>query len=137
MRNGKFVFAATLAAFFAFSGAAMAFDRPAAAADADIPAGNAEAGAAVFKSQCSICHTLGKNAVGPNLVGVVGRPAGQVENFKYSAGNKNSGITWTKNDMFTYLEKPNAYVEKTLMTYVGLKDAQKRADVIAYLSEQK
>ena len=41
---------------------------------------DAAAGAAVFKTQCSICHSVieGKNMVGPSLFGVVGRQAGQV-----------------------------------------------------------
>ena len=40
---------------------------------------DAAAGAAVFKTQCSICHSVieGKNMVGPSLFGVVGRQGGR------------------------------------------------------------
>ena len=43
-------------------------------------AADAEAGATVF-NKCKACHILGKNAVGPNLVGVIGRKAGTSEAF--------------------------------------------------------
>ena len=47
---------------------------------------DAAAGAAVFKSQCGICHSVqaGRNMTGPSLFGVVGRPAGKVPGFHYS-----------------------------------------------------
>src|SRR5450432_2107309 len=59
-------------------------------------AADAAAGEAVFKSQCSICHSVvaGRNQVGPSLAGIVGRKAGQVPNFHYSPANKDSGLTW-------------------------------------------
>lgn len=97
---------------------------------------NAAAGAAVFKSQCSICHTVqsGRNLVGPSLFGVVGRHAGTVPGFHYSAANRDSGLTWDAATLDRYLTSPATVVPHTIMTYAGLKDAQKRADLIAYLS---
>jgi len=65
--------------------------------------GNAEAGAKLFKAKCSTCHTCnegGPNKQGPNLYGVIGRTSGQVSGFKYTAANKNSGITWTNETLF-------------------------------------
>ena len=52
-----------------------------------------EPGETLFKKNCAICHTLeaGKNKIGPSLAGVVGRKAGSVPGFAYSAANKNSG----------------------------------------------
>ena len=94
------------------------------------------AGEAVFKSQCSICHSVqpGRNQVGPSLAGIVGRPAGQVANFHYSPANKNSGLTWDQATLDRYLTNPSAVVPHTIMTYGGLKDADKRANLIAYLA---
>jgi cytochrome c len=80
--------------------------------------------------------TAGVNRVGPSLHAIVGRAAGTVEGFKYSDANKNSGITWTQQELFTYLENPRAKVPGTIMAFVGLRDAQQRADVIAYLKEK-
>ena len=96
--------------------------------------GDAAAGKAVF-AQCRTCHTTeeGKNMTGPSLHNVVGREAGTVAGFNYSDANKNSGITWTEQKLFQYLEKPQRVIPGTKMIFPGLPDAQKRADVIAYL----
>ena len=96
--------------------------------------GDAGAGETVFV-QCKTCHLLeeGKNGVGPSLYDVIGREAGSIEGFNYSEANANSGITWTPEIMFEYLEAPREYLPGTRMAYPGLKDAQDRADLIAYL----
>lgn len=71
---------------------------------------------------------------GPSLFGVVGRKAGQVPGFHYSAANEKSALTWDAATLDTYLTKPSAVVPHTIMSYQGLKDATKRANLIAYLS---
>ena len=100
-------------------------------ADAADPA----AGQAVFKVQCGICHSVvqGKNMVGPSLFGIVGRKSGTVEGFRYSAANKSADITWEAAILDKYLTAPREVVPGTIMTYAGLKDETKRADLIAYL----
>jgi cytochrome c len=102
------------------------------------PAGaqDAAAGEAVFKSQCGICHSVqsGRNQVGPSLFGIVGRPAGKAPGFHYSPANRDSGLTWDAATLDRYLTSPGTVVPHTIMTYGGLKDAKKRADLIAYLS---
>jgi cytochrome c len=97
---------------------------------------DAAAGAAVFKTQCAICHSVvaGKNMVGPSLFGVVGRTAGQVPGFHYSPANKTSGLTWNAATLDRYLTNPQAVVPKTTMPYAGLKDDTRRANLIAYLA---
>ncbi len=98
-------------------------------------AADADAGQAVFKTQCGICHSPlpGKNMVGPSLFGVVGRKSGSVEGFHYSAANRAAEITWTPEILDKYLTAPREVVPGTIMTYAGLKDDTKRADVIAWL----
>jgi cytochrome c len=97
---------------------------------------DAAAGEAVFKTQCGICHSIvaGKNMIGPSLFGVVGRKAGGIPGFHYSAANKDSGLTWDAATLNRYLTNPQAVVPGTIMPYAGLKDDTKRADLIAYLS---
>lgn len=99
--------------------------------------GDAAKGEKVF-GQCRTCHvtTPGVNKVGPTLHGVVGRKAGSIPGFRYSPANKNSGITWTEEQLFTYLEAPQRVVKGTYMAFGGLKNPQDRADVIAYLKTQ-
>ncbi|WP_394730699.1 c-type cytochrome [Altererythrobacter sp. GH1-8] len=96
--------------------------------------GDAAAGEKIFL-QCKSCHVIepGQNRIGPSLAGIVGRAAGSVEGFSYTEANANSGITWTREKMFQYLEDPMRVIPGTKMAFAGLKDAQDRADVIAYL----
>jgi cytochrome c len=96
--------------------------------------GNAAAGKLVF-AQCRSCHVtdVGVNKTGPSLNGIIGRAAGTVAGFNYSPANKNAGITWSKEKLFQFLEKPQRVVPQTKMIFAGLPDAQKRADLIAYL----
>src|SRR3954462_973064 len=57
---------------------------------------DAAAGEKVF-AVCKACHQIGetaKNAVGPVLNGIIGRPAGTYPGYSYSDANKNSGLTW-------------------------------------------
>jgi cytochrome c len=96
--------------------------------------GDAAAGEKVF-GQCRACHVAekGVNRVGPSLWAVVGRTAGSIEGFKYSKANKSSGLVWSEEQLFTYLEAPQRVVPGTTMSFGGLKKPQDRANVIAYL----
>jgi len=87
---------------------------------------------------CRACHQIGPNAkiaVGPVLNGVVGRKAGTYPGYEYSPANKDSGITWTPDELDKYLESPQTVVPHTKMIFPGLKDATKRKNVIAYLEQ--
>jgi cytochrome c len=69
------------------------------------------------------------------LNGIVGRKAGTYPGFEYSDANKNSGIVWTPEELDKYLTSPQTVVPHTKMIFPGLKDAQKRQDVIAFLEQ--
>jgi cytochrome c len=102
-------------------------------------AGDPAAGKQVFEQQCSICHSAqaGRNAIGPALFGVVGRPSASIANYNYSPPFKALGVTWDEATLDKYLTGPRAMVPGTKMTYAGLKDDKKRADVIAFLATLK
>ena len=93
------------------------------------------AGEKIFKTQCGICHAVaaGQNRIGPTLFGVVGRPAGSVPGFNYTADHKKLGVTWDAATVDKYLANPRAMVPDTSMVYAGLKDDAERADLVAYL----
>jgi cytochrome c len=98
---------------------------------------DAAAGEKVF-FVCRACHQIGptaKIAVGPVLNGIVGRKAGTYPGFDYSPANKESGIVWTPEELDKYLTNPQAVVPHTKMLFPGLKEEQKRKDVIAYLAQ--
>jgi cytochrome c len=87
---------------------------------------------------CKACHKVGeaaKNGVGPTLNGVVGRTAGSVEGYKYSDAMTSSGITWDEASLAEYLKNPKAKVPNGKMTFAGVKDDTKLADIIAYLGQ--
>ena len=87
---------------------------------------------------CRACHQIGPNAkiaVGPVLNGIVGRKAGTYPGYTYSPANRDSGIVWTPEELDKYLTSPQTVVPHTKMIFPGLKDEQKRKDVIAYLEQ--
>ena len=99
--------------------------------------GDAAKGERVF-NKCKSCHTLeqgGKNKLGPNLFGFLGRAAGAVEGFKYSKAMLESGIVWDTDILDAYLRKPKEAVPRTKMAFPGLRKEQDRADVIEYLTQ--
>jgi cytochrome c len=103
----------------------------------EVRAQNAEAGEKIF-AVCKACHQIGetaKNSVGPVLNGVIGRKAGSVAGYSYSAANKDSGITWDEATFREYIRDPKAKIPGTKMIYAGLKDEQKITDLIAFLKQ--
>ncbi len=100
--------------------------------------GDAANGEKVY-AKCAACHSLeaGKNGLGPSLNGVVGREAGKVAGFNYSAANVASHMTWTGDVLFGYLENPRKVMPGTKMSFAGISSPQERADVIAYLATKK
>ena len=87
---------------------------------------------------CRACHQIGpnaKDAVGPELNGVMGRKAGTCQGYSYSPANKNSGLTWDEATLAKYLENPQAVVKGTKMIFAGIHDPQKVKDVIAFLAQ--
>ena len=99
--------------------------------------GSADAakGKALYQA-CAACHSIDENDVGPKHRGVFGRRAGGVADYNYSPALKRSGITWDDATLDRWLVNPSALVPGTKM-FFKIDDAQARADLIAYLKEQK
>jgi cytochrome c len=89
--------------------------------------------------QCRACHSLetgGMNKVGPNLYGVFDQPAGQVEGFNYSEALLGAGLVWDTATMDAWLTRPSDLVPGNRMVFVGIRDPQQRANLIAYLLQE-
>ena len=102
-------------------------------------AGDTKNGAQVFH-QCQTCHTADKgaaNGLGPNLFGIVGRKAGTVAGFSYSAALKSSGIVWTNDKLKAWVAGPSKLVPGTRMFFPGITDPKKADDLAAYLATLK
>jgi len=99
----------------------------------------AQDGAQLFKMDCAVCHSTeaGQNKVGPSLFGVVGRKAGTSADYTYSDAMKNSGITWTSDQLDKYLANPKGVVPNTKMIFLGLKNPDDRKAIVDYLASLK
>ena len=89
-----------------------------------------------YTKPCQACHDFskdGKAKVGPPLYGVVGRKIASVPGFAYSDVLKGMGGEWTYDKLFQFIKGPQAMEPGTKMTFPGDKDAQHRADILAYL----
>jgi cytochrome c len=84
-------------------------------------------------SRCLACHALAADRTGPRHCGLIGRHAGSVPGFEYSAAMKGSRIVWNAKSLDRFLADPLKAVPGTSMGYAGVKDASERADLIAYL----
>jgi cytochrome c len=98
---------------------------------------NVENGRTIASRACAACHTFaegGRNAVGPNLYGVVGGPHAHRDDFNYSPAMKAlHDKNWDYEALNAFLNRPAAAIPGTRMAFAGLNQTQQRADVIAYL----
>jgi cytochrome c len=93
-------------------------------------------GQLAFNNACRTCHSVkeGDNRLGPNLHKIVGRKAGSLANYGYSAAMKNADFVWDKGKLDQFITDPDAVVRDNKMKpYGGLASADTRAKVIAYL----
>ncbi len=103
--------------------------------------GDPAKGEKVFK-KCAACHAVGENAknkVGPELNGIVGRPWGAIEGYKYSKAlvAMSDGKVWDEETLDVYLTKPRDLIPKGKMAFAGLRKEADRDNVIAYLAQFK
>jgi len=96
--------------------------------------GDASRGKLVFEKRCTGCHAMETNREGPKLAGVFGRKAGSVPGFNYSAGLKNSVITWNETTLEKWLSGPDILEPDTKMDFHVPKAAERR-DLIAYFKQ--
>ena len=95
-------------------------------------------GEKVFK-KCTACHQIadgGKNMIGPNLWGVIGRTSGSIGDYKYSKAMLAHAKEWSFEEMNSYLIKPQAHIKGTKMAFAGLRKEKDRASVILYMNSK-
>jgi cytochrome c len=100
-------------------------------------AGDAAHGKALFTANCSVCHNAdkgGSNKIGPNLFGVVGRPAASHPGFNYSSAMKSAGLAWTPDKLAAYLAGPQKMLPGVKMTFAGFGNPADAEDVVSYLA---
>jgi cytochrome c len=102
---------------------------PAAAADA-------EHGKVLFET-CAACHSNRADALGPSLIGVVGRRSAALDGFRYSNPMKRANLVWDEDNLRAYIADPQGKVKGNRMPYGGMSDPKDVEDVIAYLETLK
>ncbi|MBI1301658.1 MAG: c-type cytochrome [Alphaproteobacteria bacterium] len=97
-----------------------------------------ERGAKISKA-CIACHSFDKGGAvkqGPAMWNVVMRDKGTSAGFAYSDALKASGGKWTYDSLNKFLDKPKDYIPGTKMNFIGLKKAEDRAAIIAWMREK-
>ncbi len=106
-----------------------------------LPTADVAAGATI-SNKCKACHNLdngGPNQTGPNLWGVIGRKPGSHPGFAYSSAMTDFGgktPVWDYTHIYDFLKGPQAYIDGTKMSFVGLKQREDRINLIAWLRQQ-
>lgn len=90
-------------------------------------------------ASCKACHSLaegGARMTGPNLWGVFGRQIGSKEGYTYSQAVQDADFVWGTENLDHWLENPREFLPGNKMTFTGIRDAEDRRDVIAYIATQ-
>jgi len=122
-RRSIYLFAAIVLGSLAFADAAAADNGD-------------DAGKLAFNNACRTCHSIneGDHRLGPSLHGVVGRKAGSVDGYGFSAAMKQSGITWDAATIDKFIASPDQVVTgNNMKPFGGLDDAKQREQIVAYL----
>lgn len=113
----------------------VSFATPAMGAESgcDIQAGKKAA------SMCVACHSFeaGKHMTGPTLHGVIDRPSATAKGFRYSPALLSLNVKWSGANLNEFLLAPQKFAKGTSMAFGGIKDKQKRADLVCYLRSVK
>jgi glucose/arabinose dehydrogenase/cytochrome c2 len=117
-----------------FTGQAVAAGAASAGDGSDVGAGRL-----LFRQQCAICHSAEPRddggAQGPNLAGIVGRPAASAPGFGYTAELRASGLRWDAATLERFLRAPTALVPGTSMA-VAVPSQADREHLVAYLQAE-
>lgn len=92
-------------------------------------------GEAAFTNNCGTCHVISPTPSprqGPNLYGVIGRPAGKLKGFAYSKALARAQFTWRRDKLDAWLTDSARLVPGSVMPY-RQPDPALRAAIIDYL----
>ncbi|MGA9865933.1 MAG: c-type cytochrome [Acetobacteraceae bacterium] len=96
-------------------------------------------GKTLFLNQCGTCHSLDPADAprqGPLLKGVVGRKAGSLPGFHYSAGFAKADFVWDPAHLDIWITSPQAMIPGAVMAYAQ-PNPETRRKIIDFLKEQQ
>ena len=88
---------------------------------------------------CAGCHSIEPGAphrVGPNLHGIIGRPAATRPGYTYSEALSGSGITWQPGLLRGFIMNAEAMVPGTWMAYRDVMTPAELDRLVDYVTEQ-
>jgi cytochrome c len=94
-------------------------------------------GQRVFNA-CAQCHSLepNRNMTGPSLAELWNRKAGSLPSFpRYSPALQSSDVVWNDKTLDEWIKDSQHVIPGNQMTFPGVKDAQQRADLLAFLKQ--
>jgi glucose/arabinose dehydrogenase/cytochrome c2 len=107
------------------------------AASAPALGADAAAGKALFRQQCSICHSAepgdSGGAQGPSLIGVYGRQAASA-GFSYTEALRAAHLTWDAATLDRFLASPTTVVPGSAMV-IAVPNESDRENLIAYFQD--
>lgn len=92
-------------------------------------------GRSAYAQRCAACHSIDYNGAGPMHRGLLGRKAGTVPDFAYSAALKSSGVIWSVETLEKWLSDPEKFVPGQKM-WISVPDPAERQDIIAFLQAE-
>jgi cytochrome c2 len=86
---------------------------------------------------CTACHYLDQPAdfIGPQLMGLIGRPVADSSHYSYSPALRQLGGVWTPDRLSEFLSNPQAFAPGTKMSVTGWSQDDVKA-IVAYLRSQ-
>ena len=114
----------------------------AALAIAQTPAPLPAAGERAFQ-RCYSCHSLDANETGlsgPNLDRLIGRRIAADRNFAYSPAFRNFARrekVWTRRLLDRFIANPEKLVPQNSMNFFGMRDAEQRRALAAYIAADR
>jgi len=89
---------------------------------------------------CESCHSLNEDGreykIGPNLYGILGRPAASREDYDFSEELKRSGIIWTRESLIAWIVSTETMVPGTFMLYENFLNTQEVNSLVNYMIEK-
>lgn len=97
---------------------------------------------AQLSAKCKACHTFddgGTHKIGPNLWDIFGKDIAAKDGFNYSSSfvEKKGSVAWDRDALDAFLKNPKKYVPGTKMAFPGIRKAEDRANMIAWIESLK
>lgn len=95
-----------------------------------------DSGRLLFNNACRTCHTTrdGDNRLGPHLYKIMGRKAGSLPGYGYSAAMKDADLVWNEENLERFIADPDGLVPgNNMKPFGGLASSEDRRRIVSFL----